>query len=187
MNSFQIQFSYWLKKTSHKAETLSKSYKCGICGKAHSNLPMDMSYENPAGYFKIPQNERAKRIHKSSDICVIDNKEFYIRGVLPLPVIDSGNEFRWGVWAKVNEPDFKIYIKYWDIDIPENVQPLRGYLSGGLKYYPESDMLPVEIRLQARNQRPIFRVLSDKTPLGIDQQKGIAMEKVHSFVEPLLK
>ncbi len=163
------------------------SYKCNICGKFHDNLPMDISYKNPADYFKVSPNERAKRIQNTEDVCVIDNNEFYIRGVLPLPVIDSNDEFRWGVWARIEEQDFMIYLKYWDGNIPENLPALSGRLSGEIKDYPESDMLPVEIYLQSKNQRPIFKVLSAKTPLGIDQEKGITLEKVHSFVEPLLK
>ena len=148
---------------------------------------MDISYKNPADYFKIPPNERAKRVQITEDVCVIDNNEFYIRGVLPLPIIDSNDDFRWGVWARIEKQDFMIYLKYWDGNIPEKLPALSGHLSGEIKDYPESDMLPVEIYLQSKNQRPIFKVLSAKTPLGIDQEKGITLEKVHSFVEPLLK
>jgi hypothetical protein len=187
MKSFHARLSGWLKKPFYKAETSSTSYKCDICGKTHNGLPMDMSHKNPADYFEVPPSEREKRIQKTDDVCVIDDKEFYIRGILPLPVIDSTDEFRWGVWARVEEQDFKTYLKYWDGNIPENLLPLSGHLSGGMKDYPESDMLPVEIHLQSGNQRPVFRVLSDKTQLGFDQQKGISMAKVHSFVELLLE
>jgi hypothetical protein len=184
MNSFQDKFSNWFNNLFRR-ESLGNSYKCGICGKTHGGLPMDMAYKNPADYFKIPPNERGERIKNNDDVCVIDDSEFYIRGVLPIPVIDFDNDFQWGTWARVEESDFKTYLKYWDGNIPENLPALIGYLSGGLKDYPESDMISVEIYLQSGNQRPIFKVLSSENPLGIDQQKGITMEKVHSFVEPL--
>ncbi|MFN8439226.1 MAG: DUF2199 domain-containing protein [Caldilineaceae bacterium] len=186
MHSSNKNLFEWFKKLLHK-EPSNQSYKCGICGKIHGGLPMDMAYKNPANYFKIPPNERAKRIKITDDVCVIDNNEFYIRGVLPIPVIDSDKDFRWGTWARVEEGDFKTYLKYWDGNIPENFPPLIGYLSGGLKDYPESDMISVEIYLQSGNQRPFFKVLSSESSLGVDQEKGITMEKVHSFVEPLLK
>lgn len=175
----------WLKKRFHK-ESQINSYKCGICGKVHDGLPMDIAYKNPADFFKIPPNERSARIYKTDDVCVIDDKEFYIRGVFPLPVIDSSDEFRWGVWARVNESDFQTYAENWDGSISANLPALRGCLSGGIKEYPDSDMTEVEIFLQQDNQRPIFRVLSTENQLGLDQQKGITMEKVHSFVMPPL-
>ena len=33
----------------------------------------------------------------TDDIYVIDDSEFYIRGILPVPVVDSDDEFRWGL------------------------------------------------------------------------------------------
>ena len=186
MNSFQEKFINWIRNP-FRGEIPSNSFKCGTCGKIHIGLPMDMAYKNPAAYFKIPAKERAARIYSTDDSCVIDDVEFYIRGVLPIPVINSDDEFRWGLWAKVEESDFNIYSKYWDGHIPENLPPINGHLSGGMKDYLESDMTPFEIYLQSDNQRPFFKVLSNDSELGIDQQKGITMEKVHSFVEPLLK
>jgi hypothetical protein len=186
MNSFQEKLFNWLRNPLRR-EIPSNSFKCGTCGKIHIGLPMDMAYKNPGGYFKIPAKERAARIYSTDDICVIDDTEFYIRGILPIPVVDSDDEFRWGLWARVEESDFIIYSNYWDGDIPVNLPAINGYLSGGMKDYPESDMTPVEIHLQSDNQRPVFKVLPNESQLGIDQQKGITMEKVHSFVEPLLK
>lgn len=183
MNLFQI-FDRLKKKFNKESQT--NSYECGVCGKFHAGLPMDMAYKNPANFFKIPPNERSARINSTDDICVIDNKEFYIRGILPIPVIDSNDEFRWGVWARVEEDDFKNYLQYWDGHIPKNAPSLNGYLSGGIKDYPDSDMVEVQIHLQPDDQRPIFRALSSEHQLGFDQQNGVTMEKVHSFVLPLL-
>lgn len=184
-NSFQEKISDWLKKSLHK-EFPVQTFKCNICGKIHSGLPMDLIYRKPAGYFKIPQDERAARIICNDDICVIDNREFYIRGVLPIPIINSSDEFHWGAWARVDQDDFKTNLEYWDGNIPENLPSLHGTLSGGPKDYPESDMIPVEIILQSGNQRPIFIVLPTDNLLYIDQQNGISMEKVHTFVQALL-
>ena len=175
----------WLKKLFYR-DNPANSYSCNICGKIHSGLPMDMAYVNPADYFMIPPNERAERIRKDEDVCVIDNDSFYIRGVLPIPVIDSNNDFRWGTWVKVEECDFKTYMRYWEASASQELPILKGYLSGGLKPYPESDMMQVDIHLQSDNQRPIFRVPSSEAPLAIDQQKGITMKQVHTFVEPIL-
>jgi hypothetical protein len=186
MDSFQAKLANWIKN-SFRREIPSNSFKCGTCGKVHIGLPMDMAYKNPGGYFEVPAKERAARIYNNDDVCVIDDSKFYIRGILPIPIVDSDDEFRWGLWAKVEESDFKIYSEYWDGNIPEDLPPLNGHLSGEMKDYPESDMTPIKIYLQSDNQRPFFKVLSNDSQLGIDQRKGITMEKVHSFVEPLLK
>jgi hypothetical protein len=163
------------------------SYKCSICGKIHDEQPMDIGYQKPADYFKIPPDGREKRIKLSSDLCSIDDSEFYIRGILALPIKDSTKEFRWGVWIRVQESDFKRHIELWDGNIPPDEPALVGYLSGGAKDYEDSDTLEVKVHLQPGNQRPRFEVVSDQHPLGIDQRNGITMAKAHSFAEPLLE
>jgi len=186
MSSFLSKITGWFKNSSEESPP-NGAYKCATCGKFHIGLPMDMAYPNPGRYFEIPAKERNARVYLSTDICVIDDSEFYIRGVLSIPVVDSGDEFRWGLWAKVEKGDFDIYNEYWDGNLPENLPALHGSLSGTMKNYPDSNMVPVEIYLQSGDQRPLFKVISDENSLGSDQKKGITMEKVHSFVEPLLR
>jgi hypothetical protein len=162
------------------------SYKCSVCGKVHDEQPFDITYHKPADYFKVPPDERKTRVMLTADLCSIDNIEFYIRGILPLPIKGSSEEFRWGVWARVQECDFKRYIELWDGHVQEDEPAFVGYLSGGIKAYPNSDMLEVRVHLQPGDQRPRFEVVSSQHPLGIDQHNGITMEQAHSFVEPLL-
>lgn len=163
------------------------SYKCSICGKVHDAWPMDISYSKPADYYKVPLGEREARIKFTTDLCSIDNTDFYIRGILALPVMGCSDEFRWGLWARVEEHHFKRYVELWNGNIPEGEPAFVGYLSGRIKYYADSDMLEVMVHLQSGNQRPRFEVVADRHPLGIDQRNGISIEQAHSFVEPLLK
>lgn len=162
------------------------SYKCPTCGREHDALPMDLAYRRPADYFKIPEGERATRIRIDADLCTIDFREFYIRGVLPLPLRNRSDEFRWGVWARVSEDDFFHYVELWDAEIALNEPPLTGYLSGGIRDYAQSDGLEVKAYLQSKGMRPRFTVVSEEHPLGRDQRSGITMERVHEFVAPFL-
>jgi hypothetical protein len=163
------------------------AYRCGTCGMQHDELLMDMSYQRPADYFKIPEDERIKRIwmnaEANTDVCVIDNNEFYVRGILALPLRDSQKEFRWGVWARIEVQDFKHYLELWETDDVAGEPPFRGLLSGGVRDYAGSDTLEVTVHLQQNGQRPRFFVVSEEHPLGIAQRVGITMDEVHAFVE----
>ena len=154
---------------------------CPQCGKVHDELPLDLAYQRPADYFKIPESERTARIDINDDICIIDASEFYVRGVLELPIKDTDKSFGWGVWARVNKSDLRRYFELWNVENTENEPPFEGKLSGGLKYYPDSDLLDVTVHLQPKAKRPLFKVISNDHPLGIDQKEGITMEKVHYF------
>jgi hypothetical protein len=71
-------------------------FKCAFCEKEHDKLPRDLAY-----------------LH---DLCEIDDSNFYVRGVLSLPIRNSTEEFRWGVWVKVKKVDFDRYVELWDSD-----------------------------------------------------------------------
>jgi hypothetical protein len=161
-------------------------FKCGICGKEHNELLLDLGYMHPADFFKIPPAEHGGRIKFNQDVCVIDGTEFYVRGILPLPIKDTAQEFRWGVWARIEKKDFRRYLELWNAEAAAHESPFLGHLSGGLRDYSDSDMLQVQVQLQPGNQRPRFYVVSASHPLGIDQRQGITMQKVHIFIEPML-
>ncbi len=99
----------------------------------------------------------------------------------------DGAGCQWGVWVQVSEDDFHRYLELWEKDGVEEEPPLRGWLSGGVPAYPGSCGLEVSVHLHSDNQRPLFRVVSDRHPLGVDQRRGITMEKVHSFLEPFVR
>ncbi len=159
------------------------NYTCGICGKVHDELLMDIAIMRPLDYFKVPDKERKRRVKYTEDLCSIDDKEFFIRGILALPVKDSEEEFRWGAWALISEDDFNRYLELWDADDVGDEPPFVGWVAGGIPAYPDTDRLEVKVRLQSGNQRPRFQLVSDQHPLGRDQREGITMEKVHGFIE----
>ena len=165
------------------------AFRCETCGTVHDELLMDISYQRPADYFKVPEAERNERLwmdaDSNADLCIIDREEFYIRGILALPIRDSEKEFRWGAWARVDKPDFDRYIELWEVDDVGGEPSFGGLLSGGIQAYDGSDMLEVTARLQQNRQRPRFFVVSEDHPLGIAQRAGITMSDVHSFIDLL--
>ncbi len=162
-------------------------YTCEICGHVHDDLLLDIGYKRPGAYFKIPAEERQTRIQITVDWCSIDDTEFYIRGVLALPIQGSLEEFCWGVWAQIQKHDFYRYSELWDDEQAINEPPFMGVLSGEIGVYPASDGLPVRIQLQSEGQRPRFWVMDEQHPLAIDQQLGITHMSVQAMVASLLE
>lgn len=159
-----------------------KTFICKVCGQQHTELLMDLAYQRPADVFKIPVEERPERIRMNDDLCIIDDREFYIRGVLALPVSELDDSFRWGVWAQVDQESFDYYQAHWHISSVAGLMPFSGRLSGGLAAYSESDQLRVSIHLQPNNQRPLFVVEDQDHPLNQAQQQGITLHDVEAFV-----
>lgn len=157
-------------------------FKCSFCGQTHDELP-EISYMRPAAYFELPQDQREERAGYTDDLCIIDGERFFIRGTLPLPIKDTDDQWSWGVWAEVFEVNYERYLDLWDAEEADEEPPFWGRLSGGVKAYPDSDELEVNVYLQSGNQRPIFKVVPEDHPLGIAQREGVTMEQIHSFIE----
>jgi hypothetical protein len=163
------------------------AFICSVCGKEHDALPRDMAYELPADYFEIPPSERRERVwldaEKNPDLCVIDGSRFYLRGVLAVPVKgESGDEFRWGTWAEVEEKNLRRYYELWNETDVSNEPTFPGFLSGGIRDFEGSDGLEVVVELQSNKQRPHLTVVSETHPLGIVQRDGVTLEDVHNFI-----
>ncbi len=164
------------------------TYICSICGKEHAALPRDMAYKLPGDYFDVPFDEREKRVWLDTgtnpDLCVIDGSKFYLRGVLSIPIKGEEDEFRWGTWIEVEKKDFQRYYELWNETDMSNEPSFRGFLSGGIRDFPDSDELEVIVELQSDNQRPRLTVASEAHPLAIAQREGVTPEDVHTFILP---
>ena len=160
-------------------------FRCGVCDRLHDQLPRDVAYRRPTPYFEVPEDERARRVYETDDLCVIDGATYLIRGVLYLPIKGGGERFGWGVWARVDEGDFERYLDAWEHNTEDQVDPFPGWLSGDVGPYEGSDGLEASVVLVPR-QRPRFVVRSETHPLGVDQRQGISEEKAHGFVAPHL-
>ena len=83
-------------------------YKCATCDQWHEGFP-DMGYDGPVYATQVPAAERAKRVFLTTDICVVDDADFFIRGLLELPVIGTEESFSWAVWSSLSKANFMRY------------------------------------------------------------------------------
>jgi hypothetical protein len=159
-------------------------FQCGTCGRLHDHLPRDIGYRRPDAYLAIPEEERERRAEVTNDLCIVDGTLFLIRGMLYLPITDGGR-FGWGIWAAVSEDDYCTYLDAWESDTEDETPPFAGRLANALSPYPGAEGLDVVVKLRSGGQRPLFTVVSEHHPLGVEQRAGISDEKAHSFVAHL--
>jgi len=86
------------------------SFKCRTCGETHEDLP-HIGADYPDPYFDIPEGERATRVKITSDLCSIDDEDFFIRGVVEIHVHGEEYPFGLGVWISEKKEDFETYAR----------------------------------------------------------------------------
>ena len=155
------------------------TYRCSVCGEVHDDPP-DIGFEWPDTYFTVPESEREARISADTDTCVIDDRHFFIRGVLLIPVQDQEHKFGLGVWVSQSQKNFETYLKNYD---SADIGPFFGWLSNSLPFYAEDTWaLKTMAHFQGGGQRPLIDLEPSDHPLYADYSNGISLETAWSMV-----
>lgn len=161
-------------------------YRCRRCGQYHDELPLHYGFEAPAYWYAIPETERRRRCHLSSDRCVIDGEHFFIVGNLELPVIGSEGRFSWDVWVSLSDRNFARACKLWRRRGRESEPPYFGWLSSSVAGYPETLNLKAMVHTKAVGVRPRIELEPTDHPLAVEQREGITRERVREIAEIVL-
>ena len=102
-------------------------YTCLKCGDEHEGLP-DMAFAGPIYFDHMPAAERERRTVLTSDTCVIDGEDFFVRGCLAIPIRCTQASFVWGVWVSLSEKNFRRYVDFFDTKPPDDEGPYFGWL-----------------------------------------------------------
>ena len=161
-------------------------YRCHVCGEDHDDLP-DLGADKPDQWFGISPEQRGDRVRLTGDTCVIDAEQFFIRGVLYLPLIDvppdaPADRQQWGlgVWVSQSERNFQTYIEQFDT---ADIGPFFGWLCTAVRTYaPTTAGLKTRARFRGNNQRPTIELEPTAHPLSVDQRSGITVARAWSIL-----
>jgi hypothetical protein len=160
-------------------------WRCQRCGEEHEGLPLDWAFVAPA-YWDGPQSDDDLL---TDDLCVWTDdrgeQAHFIRGVLPIPVRDTGEVFGYGVWSSLSERSFARVRELWDDERRVDEPPYFGWLSNGIPGYPDTRGLQVAVITRALDLRPSFVLLpsDDGHPLVDEQWQGITSDRVREIAE----
>jgi hypothetical protein len=166
--------------------TQQNGFQCSICGLWHEVLPLSYSVKAPLAVTGIPEEELLRRVVFSKDQCIVDERSFYLRGRIPVPIHGQDQPFIWGVWASVSQNDFIRTHELWNTTGREAEPAFLGRLNTQIPLYGDTLNLAVRVRTQAVGRRPHFEVLDPAHPLAIEQRDGISMDRIRQIAEQIL-
>ena len=142
---------------------------------------MDVAFALPDAIHALPDDQRAARARTHSDLCSLDDRRFFIRGVAYAPVQQLGTLFGWGVWAEVSREVFLRYQELYDRDA-SGEPPAAGVLASVPPGYERIEQ-PLEILFGPPDQRPTFRLALTDSELYREQVEGLPVRKWHLIIE----
>lgn len=144
---------------------MTEGSKCAACGKVHQNLPRSFAASFPDMYGNMNREERDTRAMIGTDQCTVDQRWFFIRGCLEIPILGSDEPLLWGLWASVREEVYDEISETWEENEREKTRgPFKGRLANSLSLYAGTENLKVKILIQPVGTRPLFMVEEFKTP-----------------------
>jgi hypothetical protein len=161
------------------------TFICSGCGERHG-LPFDYHMDSPVYWASLSWWDRRKS-HLDSDLCVIKNEHFFMKGLIYIPVIGREEIFHWGVWVSLSDENFKRAIEVYEQPGRENEPPYFGWLSNDLvPHYPSTLNLKANLHTQPVGQRPLIELEPIDHPLAVEQRQGITMARVEELGRAIL-
>ena len=156
-------------------------FACGTCGQYHTGLPKDVAFIAPLHWDQIPETERHNRGELTPDFCNIDDRDFFVRGLLPIPILESDQFFMWGVWTSLSVENYSRMIQLWHDPKIVDEPPYFGWLSNKLPGYPDTLNLRTTVQSKNVNWRPYITLEPTDHPLAIEQRNGISYARVQEL------
>jgi hypothetical protein len=155
--------------------------KCPCCGKEVKPYEMDVAFSLPDAIYALPEAQRATRARTHSDLCSLDDRHYFIRGVVYVPILQLGILFGWGVWAEVSKGVFFRYQEIYDEDASTE-PPAAGVLANIPPGYRDIEQ-PLEIHFGPPDQRPTFKPSPTDSEFYREHVEGMPVRKWHSIIE----
>jgi hypothetical protein len=158
-------------------------WTCSRCGAEHEGVPLDWAFDKPAYW----DGKRHKGDWLSDDLCVWTDdareQNYFIRGVLYVPILETGEAIGYGVWSSLSETSFNRIYDLWDDQARTEEPPYFGWLSNSLVGYPETLNLALDVITEELEKRPSFVLHDGDHPLIDEQRHGISQERVLEIAE----
>jgi hypothetical protein len=169
----------------------SLRWKCHSCEEWHTGPCLDFSYNAPiywseedekANQASLRNVDQSPSTFLDEDLCIINDEDFFVRGILHLPIIGTAETFRWGIWGSLSRENFQKLVSVFDdlerVDLP----PMFSWFSNNISEYPDTLNLKMYAHVREPGDRPIFELEPTDHPLSQEYHHGISPERVREIM-----
>ena len=157
--------------------------RCSCCGEMVSRATSEFAFTFPDAYAALkPAQRAAPDTFCERHFCAIGPGRLFVRGLLPLKVVDGGETYCIGAWAELAEHDWRMARQMWDSTGNDRVPPFPGVLANELPRLFEDSTRGLEVLVQLHDAtRPTFRLVDTHHPLEDEQRAGITAHRALQF------
>ncbi|WP_459212090.1 DUF2199 domain-containing protein [Aquimarina rhabdastrellae] len=163
-----------------------KKFKCKCCGTEYDQIPLCFGSTLPDYYFSIPPEERDERIILEKSLCVIDEKHFFHRGRLTIPIIDHSENLCFDIWTSISRENFEKRKEDWNDPKRIENEPYFGWLQNQIPTYENT--INIKSRAIEQHVGSIVKIEigEEGHQLTFDQENGIKLARAKEIVQCIL-
>lgn len=169
------------------SQLLANGFTCAGCGERHQGL-FDIAFDYPDPWTSPVEREPNGAIRfaldegrdfLSEDFCLMGEHRF-VRCILPLQLIGTGESFAFGVWGTLSQTRFLEYVDAFD---SPSGSSFGGAFSWLMNRLPQASNAAVraEVRGQDGRQRPILKITEEDHPFFQKQFDGLPYDDLLSI------
>ena len=169
-------------------------WKCGSCEEWHTGPCLDFGHDAPYHWpsnagdsnrtANVPpeSDTEQRKTFLSPDYCAIDDQDFFVRGVIQLPIIGTTESLCWGVWGSLSRQNFETLLTMDQNPDRADLPAMFSWLCTRLPDYPDTLSLKMYAQIQKPNMRPHFELELTDHLLSQEYHRGIAPERVKEIM-----
>ena len=169
-------------------------WKCGTCDEWHTGPCLDFGVDSPyywsddhkkasKSFSLLPSwSKKHKKTFLDEDYCAIEDRDFFVRGLIHLPIIGAAETLRWGVWGSLSRDNFNKLREMDNNASRVELPAMFSWLSTSLPEYPDTLSLKMYAHIQEPGMRPHFSLELSDHPLSQEYHKGISPERVKEIM-----
>jgi hypothetical protein len=160
----------------------ARAWICPGCGSKHRGL-FDLACDKPDVWQGAAARPNSEIVGAddilTEDFCVLGGEHFFVRCVLQLPILGRPETFfGFGTWATLSKKNFDRNLATFDSGRQGRLGPWFGWFSNRLMGYPDTLNLKCQVHPRDGRQRPYIELDPTEHPLAIEQQQGIAFDRL---------
>lgn len=164
---------------------MNNGFVCSCCGEYISEAPLAWHADAPLVWDSISPENRSELGELTPDQCVINDEDFFVKGLVEIPILGSDEVFSWGIWVSLSRSNFERCQRLWEDPARVDEPSYFGWFCNSLPVYPETLHLNTNVHTREVGVRPFVEIQGSEHPLAIEQQNRITMARVQEIASLL--
>jgi len=154
---------------------------CEECGIEHPIEGLELSFRRADVVAELSAEELTTRAQENNDLCVLDGDRFFVRTVLPLPVIKRETPYNIGLWVEVSQCAFERIYELWEEPGQADEPAFPAHIANDIPFHPSTIGLAATVSLTGPTTRPKVTLLAAEHPLVREQGSGITVHRASQY------